>query len=169
MLLLALLLTHPHVWTRWQSPAICCTCERAQSRHQPVLILPILSGVHVWKRFYKRCVCACSGWSEPAGPVQQPAAEEPSQQVELRQLPLLGQLRRRDVRRVCVRTCVRLHGERPTHRTTSALSDWRDHTGTNHFTTQAKTHTHKHYDHPSPPHIPFCSVYPPFQIYGCCM
>lgn len=51
--------------------------------------------------FYKRCVCACSGWSEPAGPVQQPAAEEPSQQVELWQLPLLGQLRRRDVRRVC--------------------------------------------------------------------
>lgn len=100
MLLLVLFSTQPHVWTRWHSPAICCTCEQAQSRHRPVPILPILPDVR--KRFYKHCVCACSGWSESAGPVQQPAAEEPSQQVELRQLPLLGQLRRWDVRRVCV-------------------------------------------------------------------
>lgn len=38
------------------------------------------------------CVCVCSGGSGPARSVQQPAAEEPSQQVKLWQLPLLGQL-----------------------------------------------------------------------------
>lgn len=66
---------------------------------------------------------------------------------------------------VCVRTCVRLHGERPTHRTTSALSDWRDHTGTNHFTTQAKTHTHTNTT-TTPPHptSPFTLYIPLFKF-----
>lgn len=57
--------------------------------------------------------------------------------------------------------CVRLHGERPTHRTTSAFSDWRDHTGTNHFTRQAKTHTH--YDHPPPTPHPLLLCISPFS------
>lgn len=74
----------------------------------------------------------CSGGSRPARSVQQPTAEEPSQQVELRQLPLLGQLMRR-------RRRVRAWREEK-HRTTSAY-DRRNHTGTKYFTTHAKTHT----------------------------
>lgn len=96
------------------------------------------SGVH-WCKYERRrclhnCALACSGRSGPARSVQQSAAEEPSQQVKLRQLPLLGQLRRHHGR-VCA--CVQRGS---THRTTSAY-DWPNHTGTKYFTTQAKTHT----------------------------
>lgn len=60
--------------------------------------------------------------------------------------------------------CARLHGERPTHKTTSALSDWRDHTGTNHFTTQSKIHTHTHTTTTPPPTSPFALYIPLFKF-----
>lgn len=45
--------------SRRQFPDVCCWCLWAHSRHDPELIFPLMSGLHVWKR-----LCA-HGASDP--------------------------------------------------------------------------------------------------------
>lgn len=87
------------------------------------------------------CLCAraCTGWAESEEPEQQHAAEDPSQQIQLRQLSLLGQL-----------NSVRALWPSHAHQVTGPLlSEQRKSLHSGKLNTHLRIHTHYHLPSPS--------------------
>ena len=133
------------VWPE-QSPAVIFKCERQRKKNSADLCLR-----------YWLCVSLCL--RVKGGPSQRGQSSSLQQKSQVNKSsygtsPYWANWGGENLRCVFVCTCM----DEQTH---TRVSDWQDHRGTNHFTTQAKTHTHYHY-HTLPPfalYIPFSKLW----------